>query len=400
MMSNQKKILVIDDEKNIRETLSELLVFCDYEVIIAKNGLEGIESAEQQSPDLIICDIMMPELDGYEVAKRIRRNDKMAMIPFIFLSAKSSNHDFRKGLGLGADDYLIKPFSNQELIDTVAMRLERVKSIKSDNKNLKDSINNAKNIQNVILPKDDEIRKVFQKNFKIYMPRDVVSGDFFWMNEGNSHSHLAVADCTGHGGPGAMLSMVCYEKLNAVAAINKDISPGNLLTMVNGMIYDFMLSHNNEAPIRDGMDIAMCMIDKKQQTLSFSGAARPLYIITEQKLEEGDLLIKHNSDGKRALYELKGDIYSIGASNRNHVFTEQTIPIVKSDRVFLFSDGYTDQFGGEKDKKYNRLRLRNTLLSSHELSIEDQKNLLEKELHDWMGKQEQTDDITLMALEI
>jgi serine phosphatase RsbU (regulator of sigma subunit) len=142
------------------------------------------------------------------------------------------------------------------------------------------------------------------------------------------------------------------------------------------------------------------MIDHQQQALSFSGAARPLYIITEQKLEEGDLLIKHNSDGKKSLYELKGDIYSIGASNRNHVFTEQTIPIVKSDRIYLFSDGYTDQFGGEKDKKYNRLRLRNTLLSSHQLSIEEQKELLEKELNDWMGQQEQTDDITLMALEI
>lgn len=399
-MNNQKKILVIDDEKSIRETLSELLSFCDYKVILAKNGVEGVEFAEKQSPDLIICDIMMPELDGYEVAKRVRSNDKMAMIPFIFLSAKASNNDFRKGLGLGADDYLIKPFSNQELIDTVAMRLDRVKSIKNDSKNLKDSINNAKNIQNVILPKDAEIFRIFQDNFKIYLPRDIVSGDFFWINEGNNHSHLAVADCTGHGVPGAMLSMVCYEKLNAVAAINKDISPGNLLTMVNGMIYDFMLSHNTEAPIRDGMDIAMCMIDKERQHLTFSGAARPLYIITERDLGEGEHLIKHNSNGQKTLYELKGDIYSIGASNRNHVFTEQTIPIIKSDRIYLFSDGYTDQFGGAKDKKYNRLRLRTTLLSSCQLPILKQKDLIQKELFDWMGQREQTDDITIMALEI
>ena len=137
-MSNQEKILVIDDEKGIRETLTEILSLVGYDVITATNGLDGIKFAETQFPDLIICDIMMPGIDGYEVARRVRDNSDMVAVPFLFLSAKASNKDFRKGLGAGADDYLVKPFGSKELVDTVEMRLNRVKSLTAGNKSLQD----------------------------------------------------------------------------------------------------------------------------------------------------------------------------------------------------------------------------------------------------------------------
>jgi len=399
-MSNQEKILVIDDEKGIRETLTEILSLVGYDVITATNGLDGIKFAETQFPDLIICDIMMPGIDGYEVAKRVRDNSDMVAVPFLFLSAKASNKDFRKGLGAGADDYLVKPFGSKELVDTVEMRLNRVKSLTAGNKSLQDSINNARHIQDVILPLDSALSQTFEKHFKIYRPRDVVSGDFYWLNDANDRSLIAVADCTGHGVPGAMLSMVCYDKLNAVTNENRNISPADLLTRVNAMIYDFMLANEKEIPIKDGMDIALCGFDRDRKNLIFSGAARPLYLITTQEFEEKHNITKHGTVDGKNLFELKGDIYSIGASNKHHVFTEQAIPVQESDRVYLFSDGYTDQFGGPRDKKLNRSRLREALLQTSSLSMEDQKEHLETMLSDWKGRQEQTDDITLIGIEV
>ena len=151
-MNSKQKILVIDDEEGIRDTLETILSLDGYDVTTAINGEEGIKSAEAHIPDLIICDIMMPIMDGYEVAKRVRENKEMVATPFLFLSAKASHMDFRKGLGAGADDYLIKPFRNEELLAAIEMRLKRVKSLTDGQKSLEDSINNAKHIQDVILP--------------------------------------------------------------------------------------------------------------------------------------------------------------------------------------------------------------------------------------------------------
>lgn len=400
-MNSKQKILVIDDEEGIRDTLETILSLDGYDVTTAVNGEEGIKSAEAHIPDLIICDIMMPVMDGYEVAKRVRENKEMVATPFLFLSAKASHLDFRKGLGAGADDYLVKPFRNEELLAAIEMRLKRVKSLTDGQKSLEDSINNAKHIQDVILPMDSALEDQFKEHFKIYRPRDVISGDFYWLKEReNNNTFFAVADCTGHGVPGAMLSMVCYDKLNAVSAENKSISPGKLLTKVNGMIYDFMLANQKDIPIKDGMDIALCEFDSDKKSVVFSGAARPLYIITDQELVESETIVKYDEEEGKSLYEVKGDIYSIGASNSKHSFTEQTIPVQENDRLYLFSDGYTDQFGGPKDKKLNRSRLRKALLATSGQPIEDQKEHLESLLNDWKGKQEQTDDITLIGIEL
>ena len=194
--------------------------------------------------------------------------------------------------------------------------------------------------------------------------------------------------------------MVCYDKLNAVSAENRSISPGKLLTKVNAMIYDFMLANQKDIPIKDGMDIALCEFDSDKKSVVFSGAARPLYIITDQELVESETIVKYDEEDGKSLYEVKGDIYSIGASNRKHSFTEQTIPVQENDRLYLFSDGYTDQFGGPKDKKLNRSRLRKALLATSKQPIEGQKEHLESLLNEWKGKQDQTDDITLIGIEV
>ncbi|MBW6484381.1 MAG: response regulator [Vicingaceae bacterium] len=231
------KILVIEDEKNIRDTLAEILVLNGYNVECAFNGINGITKAIEMKPDLVLCDVMMPELDGWQTVEAFRLNPELYYIPFVFISALSTMQDFRKGMNLGADDYLAKPFDIKELLQIVAYQLDKVEIRKrtnniDKNKNTKkalndfkekvkgkakdffDSLERAKMVQKVILPSDVEMIRLFPEHFIFYLPKDTVSGDFYWIRNVDEIKLVAVADCTGHGIPAALISMICYNLLN------------------------------------------------------------------------------------------------------------------------------------------------------------------------------------------
>ena len=196
---------------------------------------------------------------------------------------------------------------------------------------IKDSINYAKRLQDAILPKLDEVKKVFPENFIFYLPRDIVSGDFYWTSIQNNQKVFIVADCTGHGVPGAFVSMLGNNLLNQIVNEKQLIDPSVILTELNKGVLSAFKSEDLVVSSNDGMDIAVISVDQ-QNKLIFAGAQRPLIIIRDQEI-----------------IELKADKKSIGGrTNSSFVFTPHEIQLQKNDLIYMFSDGFADQFGGEK----------------------------------------------------
>lgn len=430
------KILVIEDEKNIRDTLSEILVLNGYDVECAFNGRNGITKAIEMKPDLVLCDVMMPELDGWQTVKEFRLNPELYCTPFVFMSALSTMQDFRNGMNLGADDYLAKPFDIKELLQIVAYQLNKVEIRKrtnniDKNKNTKEALNDfkekikekakdffdslerAKMVQKVILPSDAEMKELFPEHFIFYSPKDTISGDFYWSRNIDGIKLVAVADCTGHGIPAALISMVCYNLLNTTVDQYGFRNPTEILTKVNSLLVEFMSAHHKNY-IGDGMDISLCAILPSREAcpttgggsggvLQYAGAKRPIYIHTKKfnsiNIQEDNLRLYENLEGQ-LLYEIKGSNSSIGGIGSNFEIQEQVFEYQHGDTIYLTSDGFADQFGGNNDKKYKTKSLKNLILSFQTNEMAEQKQLLQKEFENWKRALEQTDDVTVIGIRL
>lgn len=245
------------------------------------------------------------------------------------------------------------------------------------NKEVLDSIAYAQHLQQTILPTNDQIANTFKKHLKFYLPKDIVSGDFYWLREVDKGVLFAVGDCTGHGVPGAMVSVVCSNALNQAA--QNSSSPKTILEQCNKIVSLQFAKEENE--VNDGMDIALIYLDKENQSLTYSGAF-------------SDLLLLRN--GECSVY--KAARRPVGKYSNEIGFTEQQILIEKGDWVFLMSDGYADQFGGPEGKKYRSANLRLLLESGR--SGKDLEELLIAEHSKWKGSREQTDDICIIGFEV
>lgn len=422
---NMSKILVIEDEKNIRDTISDILVLSGYEVECVANGKHGLNKAIEMKPDLVLCDVMMPELDGWQTVKAFRLNPELYCTPFVFMSALSTMRDFRNGMNLGADDYIAKPFDIKELLQIVSYQLNKVEVRKKinnldNNKNTKeilndfkvkikekakdffDSLERAKMVQKVILPSDNEMNELFPEHFIFYSPKDTISGDFYWARNIDGIKLIAVADCTGHGIPAALISMVCYNLLNSTVDQHGLRNPAEILIKVNSLIVEFMSAHHKNY-IGDGMDILLCAIDFNKKEVRYAGAKRPIYINTEQfkqiSINEENLRLHENLNGQ-ILYEIKGSNSSIGGIGSNFEIQEQVFEYQKGDTIYLSSDGFADQFGGNNDKKYKTKNFKNLILSFQTNDMMEQKQQLKNEFENWKKEIEQTDDVTVIGIRL
>jgi len=247
-----------------------------------------------------------------------------------------------------------------------------------------DSIRYAKRLQDSILPPENIMKKWFPLSFVLFKPKDIVSGDFYWMHKiGNKHLFAAV-DCTGHGVPGAFMSLVGANGLNGAIKEHKLNDPGMILDDLNAYSHESLNKEGDENAVRDGMDISLCAIDYKNMQLDYAGAYNPLYII-----RNGEILIT------------KGDKFAIGSfePGAKH-FNTQSIPLKKGDLIYVFSDGYADQFGGLKGKKFMYRQFRETLLSIKDLPMDEQRALLDQKIEAWKGSFEQVDDILIIGVRI
>ncbi|MCK4920370.1 MAG: SpoIIE family protein phosphatase [Bacteroidales bacterium] len=268
----------------------------------------------------------------------------------------------------------------------VAKEVSRQKDLLSyRNKNIEDSLHYAQRIQKAILVTPEDFKKILPKSFIMHLPKDIVSGDFYWISEKGNKVFVAAVDCTGHGVPGAFMSLIGLELFRKITSIPEIEDAGIILNYLNDNIQEIFGKGGNIS-LSDGMDLAFCIIDKEELTLEFAGAINPLYLIRDDKL-----------------IEIKGDRFSISADIEffdvdMKKFSSHKLKLQKDDMFYIFSDGFADQFGGPAGNKYKYRRFRHLLLTVHKLDLERQKYYLEENIEDWKGNEEQVDDILVIGI--
>jgi serine phosphatase RsbU (regulator of sigma subunit) len=250
------------------------------------------------------------------------------------------------------------------------------------NKDLTDSLNYARRIQAALLPSEHHIRRIFPDYFIYYRPKHIVSGDFYWFSERDDKYFIAAADCTGHGVPGALMSMIGLELIHKIINDMKvDDSDQVLLTMNRELESAFFKEESGKPIIKDGIEMSICIIDKKTRLMEFSGAFLPVYIVRDDKL-----------------IEIKGDKKNVVQSFAMVSFNRSTFTLQEGDLLYLFSDGYADQFGGPENKKFMYRRLRHILLTISKYPLPDQQRILDETIDSWMEGHDQIDDMMILGV--
>lgn len=273
---------------------------------------------------------------------------------------------------------------------------ERTVELKKSNDHLSvaltdisDSINYAKRIQNAILPLTQEFKQILPDSFILFYPRNVVSGDFYWFLDKEDKLFVAAVDCTGHGVPGAFMSMIGTSLLNEIAKQENISNAAEVLDHLNIQLRKALKQDRESFESKDGMDLAICVIDKKNLTVDYAGAKRPIFI-------------GKKNGGNYELQQIKGDRYSIGGMEieKNFRFANHSLKLNKGDRFYIFSDGFVDQFGGEQGKKLTTKRFEQHLLSIQNKPITSHHDELSDLLRTWQGNNEQVDDILVIGIEL
>jgi PAS domain S-box-containing protein len=255
--------------------------------------------------------------------------------------------------------------------------------IQNKNKKINDSINYAKRIQNAIMPSTRLVNKVLTDSFVLYKPRDVVSGDFPWFVQMKNDIFIAAVDCTGHGVPGALLSLIGYFLLNDIVRSRKVTDPGKILDLLDEGVTQTLRQDQDDSATKDGMDIALCRINLESREVQYAGAHRPLYMMKKGEMEE-----------------IKGNKFPIGGGifkNQTN-FATHTVKMTKGDSIYFSSDGYPDQFGGPEIRKFGPKRVREIIERVHQLPMNDAAATFDTEWEGWKGEHKQTDDVLLIGI--
>lgn len=261
--------------------------------------------------------------------------------------------------------------------------LESNQQLLEQNKDITASIYYAQRIQQSILQTPGQLRTIFDDSFLLYKPKDIVSGDYYWFYEDEAYRYIAAVDCTGHGVPGAMMSMVANSMFKEVFINRKATDPSEILKALDEELAK-SINRNQDATFNDGMDVALIRIHKQSNELVFSGAFRSVLIARGNEVSE-----------------LKGSRYPIGFySGVEKVFDANTFQLEKNDSVYLFTDGFIDQFGGERNKKLNKSNFKELLSTISDMSMEEQEAFLEYSFNNWKQDQEQTDDVLVVGIRI
>ncbi len=272
------------------------------------------------------------------------------------------------------------------------------------NKSILDSIQYAQRIQQSIMPSQASMKKMFPNSFIYFQPRDIVSGDFYFMVEKNRKLYFAIADCTGHGVPGAFVSIIGMHAIHRALNEFNLKQPAEILNCVNNLVVQ-NISNNSETIIDDGMDIAFCSIDLDTKQLEFAGAHMPLWIVRKDEVELSEAYsypINHSKqlgqvDTTYVVEEIKADNQPIGHFMKRIPFTNHSIQLQSGDSIYIFSDGYADQFGGVEGKKFKYNRLKSLMLSLQDFSMDMQQIQVNETFRIWKGDFDQVDDVCMFG---
>lgn len=415
-------IICVDDESIVLMALkSQLKQFfgSEHSIEIAESGDEALDILDELLEDdidvpVIISDQIMPQMKGDELLIEVHKRSPETLK--ILLTGLARTEEVGNAVNhANLYRFMLKPWDkvdlnltvkeainsyfqakklkeqnlelqqlNKELEEKVIKRtkevLDQKKIIEEKNINITDSIRYAQEIQKAMLPSLTSVLKEIPNFFVLLKPRDIVSGDFYWFGESNDKIVISAIDCTGHGIPGAFLSLIGNDLLNEIV-ISKNITvPNQILYELNRGIKNALNQEKNDN--HDGMDMALCVIDKEAETLTFCGAKNSLVYIRDNEI-----------------YQIKGDRYSVGdpLDNGQKIFTNHVVSLENNPMFYMFSDGYQDQFGGLESKKFMISKLKNLLLRIHDKEMNVQKRFLDKTINFWMKGQDQIDDILVMG---
>ena len=398
--SGLPSVLIVDD---ISENLFALYAILKSEELIihkADSGKAAIELAVRNPYDCIILDVQMPEMDGFEVAKILGEKEETKNIPIIFLSALGSDKEkIIEGIDRGAIDFLAKPpdpdllKAKLKLCINISKKTKQTRrihssvirerdSIKEHSADVQSSLKYARNIQQAMLPKEDFINAFFSESFVLYQPKESIGGDFYAIREKDDAIILICGDCTGHGVPGAMLTMISLNIINNLIDSKGITQPDQLL---NAMGKEFRNAFNSEfSPIQidDGLEMAVCTFLKSKNKLQFASSRRPLLFCSGNEIQKID-----------------ADFMGISSSlPDDYLFTLRELEISEGDVIYLFTDGIVDQFGGKREKKFMLKRLLELVQSVSWQKMSEQKKVIGEAIQKWMGEHHQIDDILLLGV--
>jgi len=416
-------ILFVDDEESNLNVFQTTFKWY-YKVFVAISAKEGLEILEKEKIDMIITDQRMPEMTGVEFLKKVI--PEYPDIVRIIITAYSDMEAVAYAINeAGIYQYIQKPWDADEMRHVlqkafVSFQLHQdnkklITDLEDANKSLKEanegleakvqertvevmaqkseielksqkitsSINYAKRIQDATLPRLPAMQRAFNDLFVLFKPRDIVSGDFYWFHEQTHCKIMAAVDCTGHGVPGAFMSLVGQQALNKIVRQNGIIEPDLILNELHKEVR--MMLKQDQSDNRDGMDMSVCLYDKQEKTLQFAGAKNPLVYIKNKEL-----------------VHLKGDKHPIGGrqDEDERIFKKHTVAIDEPTTFYMFSDGYQDQFGGAEDRKFMISRMRNLLLEIHQEPLDQQHTILDDTMEDWKKDTKQLDDILVIGFRI
>jgi serine phosphatase RsbU (regulator of sigma subunit) len=280
----------------------------------------------------------------------------------------------------------------QQLNEEVNAQKEEIEAqrdhVFNQNKEITDSINYAQRIQSAMLPPESYINELLNENFILYRPRDIVSGDFYWIKQVNQYIVLVAADCTGHGVPGAFMSMLGISFLTEIVQRREITQANQVLNELRKQIKHSLRQHGGRDEAKDGIDMALCVLDLKNSLMQYAGANNSLYLIRD-------------IDGKADLKELKADRMPLGYyQGKDSIFTNHDIKLEPGDTFYVFSDGFVDQKGGKDSKRFMSKKFKSLLLEIQDLPMPAQKEKLDNTLTDWMGKNMQTDDVLVIGVRV
>lgn len=279
---------------------------------------------------------------------------------------------------------------NEQLIDQKIEIESQNITLEHKNKEITDSINYARNIQLASIPSKERFNSFFTDSFVLYQPKDIVSGDFYWVYERDQLVYYVTGDCTGHGVPGGFMTMLGLSFLEEIIAGKNIQDPAEVLNMLRNKIINALNQSGDFGESKDGMDITICRLDKAANKLTYSSANNDLYLI--RKSESGDRIPE--------LFEHKANRQPCGFYHKNEPFTAHTIDLQKGDCIYTLTDGYADQFGGPKGKKFRAKQLQETLLTHSHLPFQEQLNELQQAMDAWRGDLEQLDDMLIIGIQV